>query len=211
MSQWSKQQLQILKEKYPLQGATIPELLKTKTATDIKKKANSIGLRKNAPKPWTKEELQILCKYYEMFGSHICNLIPNHSKTSIRKKAMRMGLRSGNKVSDHDLGLWFPNKSGLDVRIISRDANFASVEFKDGTIKRVNLNVDIKKLCTTSHPALNSRTKKFYGFTTKYADTINGNVYYEAACSKCEYKDILTPQQMQEHTKTCENTKITKE
>lgn len=92
---WTKEEIDILKAKYPSQGTEIPELLAQHTQEAIYGKAYKLGIKLlNAPSAWLEEECEILKAKYPTQGTNIPELLTRHSKGSIMKRAQILGIRS---------------------------------------------------------------------------------------------------------------------
>ncbi len=117
------------------------------------------------------------------------------------------------KIHEGKLNLinkWYNNESGLKVKITKwRSITDISVEFEDGSVIE---KCDSRWLGTLQHPDLktskNNGYKGFFkGFKTKHIFTDksapNWIATYECECTLCGLKDIMTPQQMMEHSKIC--------
>ena len=99
-------------------------------------------------------------------------------------------------------GMQFISSSGVKYTLKSKLNKYLwIVQFEDG--KEANANISGIRRNQLSHPTLRTRTKgEFVGFiTSPLIGEHNNEIYYEAECKTCKYKNILTPQQMMEHAK----------
>jgi len=93
-NRWTKQQIQILKEKYSCEKwDVLVELLKLFSKEDIIHKAYKLGLKREIYF-WSDEELQILNDYYENTSpKKLKELLPNRTYGSIVCKAGELNLK----------------------------------------------------------------------------------------------------------------------
>lgn len=89
-SRWTNKELKLLRDKYPIYGAHIPELLRNRTVSAIYNRAHILGLKHEV---WSEEEKGILSEKYGTYGLACSNLLSRHSKLGIRFKAHSMGLK----------------------------------------------------------------------------------------------------------------------
>ncbi len=203
---WSDEEVKILQERYVECGANIPELNKTRSS--IICKARKLGL-KTTKGLWTEEEKQILRDKYPKHGCNIPELSHKANKT-IMAQAKALGIKREYPYKDI-LNKWQNNQSGLKCKFNGyKRGNKAEFEFEDGTI--VLMSLHHSDTYRVTHPALTSRSLKkplFYGFKTKLILTDKSNddwiSMYECECTLCGAKEIMTPQQMMEHSKICRN------
>jgi hypothetical protein len=93
MGNWTAEEINILKKKYPSQGRSISELLINHTYRSVSMKASSLKIKHNGVSLWTKDEEELLKKKYSINGSNIPSLLFNHhSKVAITAKARRLKL-----------------------------------------------------------------------------------------------------------------------
>jgi hypothetical protein len=92
-NRWTKQQIQILKDKYSYEEwDIIVELLKPFTKEDIIHKAYKLGLKREIYF-WSDEELKIIKdNYNKMSLNNLVKLLPNRTYDSIITKAYKLGL-----------------------------------------------------------------------------------------------------------------------
>ncbi len=92
---WSKQELDILRDKYSTGGAKIPDLLETRTEAAIQLQAQKQGLRIRCKRcVWNEAEELILRRDYPEHGSEIKDLKEKgFREESIKWKAVKLGLR----------------------------------------------------------------------------------------------------------------------
>lgn len=92
---WSKEEVEILKEKY--EAVLIKDLLSLllyKTKDQIQKKAASLNLRKPSSLLWSEEEVEILKREYpHKIIEELRNIFPDKGKKQINKKAKRLKLK----------------------------------------------------------------------------------------------------------------------
>ena len=99
---WTPKDIDLLRDNYEEYGPNIKQLLKSRTRSEISRKARSLGLRFNIPRPykfskWTKEEINILKKYYKsesIYGEHCKRLLKNRSIYAIHKKVSELKIRT---------------------------------------------------------------------------------------------------------------------
>ncbi len=109
-SKWTDEEIQILKEKFPIQGANIPELLLCKTRDSIRYKARTYNLKYNSEKTgkskcysnWTYEEIEILKEKFPTHGVDIPELTHKKRK-AIYSKAYNLRLGYLNKWTDEEI------------------------------------------------------------------------------------------------------------
>lgn len=90
---WSKEELAILYEYYPIEGKRIVTRLPNRTAASCFSKANDLGLFHSTR--WTKDELQILQKHYPLDGpSKTKELLPNRTIEAVRRMAANLGIKN---------------------------------------------------------------------------------------------------------------------
>lgn len=112
---WTTQEIQVLKEKYPLYGSNIPELLARHPKGAVLSKAYILHLkydRKQAFKSgigckWTPALLELLKEKYPQQGTDIPELLEHFTPSAIRYKAysLRIGLSERNKFTEQEIQL----------------------------------------------------------------------------------------------------------
>lgn len=103
----------------------------------------------------------------------------------------------------YHVGRTYPQTNGLSPIVIWQDKAKCRIKWEDNVEQEVITGQVVGG--SVSHPTLKGRQNgSFAGFLTKQiAFTDEGKVYYPCVCKKCQMKDILTPQEMLEHEKSC--------
>lgn len=96
---WSKRDLQILIEQYPVIGKKVQLLLDDeRSVQSIQNKASQLKIRSCVNpvygKKWTEEEERILMRQYPVYGTKILEF-KNKTMNQIKDKAKRMGIKYG--------------------------------------------------------------------------------------------------------------------
>lgn len=89
---WQSWELELLQERYPIDGVEIPELIDRHGKGGVYGKAHKLGL--SASCKWTPEELQILRDKFPRQRMDIPELLVRHTRISIQVKASVLGLLS---------------------------------------------------------------------------------------------------------------------
>ncbi len=92
---------------------------------------------------------------------------------------------------------------GVSEKTGEHNRQLYTVQFEDGAVVENRRYKDFENGRIT-HPdiARNLGAKNFHGFRAVYAwQEEDKTAYYNCKCHKCEFEDILTPQQMIEHEK----------
>ncbi len=205
---WTKEEDTILKEKYPLKGTDIPELAHKKGKA-ISSKASRLNI-KFLQNIWTDEENEILKNKFPTHGAKIPELLQRHTLASTRKHAYELGIKTLPKYKK-DFGKYYNNKCGIPITVKDYKNSKYEFMFKDG--EKV-YGEYLHRYCRIQHPTLKTfrcgAKGSYCDFTTRYLYTDTESeiwtAYYEVECQKCGLKDIMTPQQMQEHFKICQQT-----
>ena len=80
---WTKEEDDIIKKYYPIEGENIKRRLNGRTYTAIKTRARKLGVfYKNR---WTKEEDDILRKYYPIEGVKVIERLENRTENAQRQ------------------------------------------------------------------------------------------------------------------------------
>lgn len=92
-------------------------------------------------------------------------------------------------------------ENGLKLTVTNyRITSDLDATFEDGAVVTTTFQSIVKR--HVAHPNLSkTRAKNFHNFNGSFAWSENEKTYYTCECSKCGFKDILTPQQMIEHSK----------
>ena len=87
---WTKEEDDIIKKYYPIEGENIKRRLNGRTYTAIKTRARKLGVfYKNR---WTKEEDDILRKYYPIEGVKVIERLENRTENAIRARSSSLRL-----------------------------------------------------------------------------------------------------------------------
>ena len=90
---WPDNEVEILKQWYPIEGIKVRSRLPNRTDPAIMSKVKIMGLKKENPiLPWTEEEIEILKKYYTSEGKKILPRLPNRNYDTIISKATSLRL-----------------------------------------------------------------------------------------------------------------------
>ena len=87
---WTKEEDDIIKKYYPIEGENIKRRLNGRTYTAIKTRARKLGVfYKNR---WTKEEDDILRKYYPIEGVNVIKRLENRTENAIKARSSSLRL-----------------------------------------------------------------------------------------------------------------------
>ena len=102
---WSKEEVEILHNFYPIEGKLVLDKLPNRTYSSLRQKARYDGIKfegitnigQNA---WTIKEIELLTNYYPILGSKVADYFPYRSVDSVLNKANRLKLKTekGSKV-----------------------------------------------------------------------------------------------------------------
>ena len=91
-NEWTGREIEFLIKNYEQDSkSTIDKLCTRHSRESIRKKAYSLGLKRNLGGKWTEDEILILKNEYRS-GKDLSELLPRHSLDAIRKKAYSLGL-----------------------------------------------------------------------------------------------------------------------
>lgn len=136
---WSKEEIDILVEKYSEYGTKLCEIL-NRNPREIQAKARRLGL--SYLNSFTKEEENILKKYYPIEGSKSFKRLTNHTKSSCTAKVYQLGLKFD--ISDAQakerIGNKITQKTGRVAIIVNyRRYNDIDVRFEDNNEVKKNV------------------------------------------------------------------------
>ncbi len=209
---WTPEEDEILRANYPSLSINIPQL-NHRTASSLYARAHKLGLtakrgERKRNERWTPEEDELLKNYYRILGTDIPQL--SHKEySSIRYRARKLGLKRESPWISRKY--WHNNQCGIQIFIKKYSRKENEYVFKDGRAVKTTM-CDYKRIAKIQHPTLKTTQYGAKGtycnFITKYLHTDTDSevwaAYYEVECQKCGLKDIMTPQQMQEHFKICQ-------
>lgn len=93
-SRWTPEDIEILKEKFPVYGRNIPELQSKYSDSTIKRQAYALGLQVTMKRVlWTPEEDALLLAQYPSKGTNIPELRVKYDAESIKGRARRLGIK----------------------------------------------------------------------------------------------------------------------
>ena len=136
---WNKEELEIMKEYFPIEGTAVSERLPGRSKNAIRMKACELKLGKPKNR-FTEEEDEIIKKYYHEEGTRVAERLPRHTKRSIEAEARKLKVsfseQAEKKWTKADYELLrenYPEKGGkgmqelfgdrFTVREINRKAN----------------------------------------------------------------------------------------
>lgn len=93
---WTKEEIEILREYYPIEGRKVASRLGDRTKSAIRTQARRLDLK--APDlNWTEEENKILREYYPVEGTKVIDRLHGRTIGAIRVQANKIGLKALNK------------------------------------------------------------------------------------------------------------------
>jgi len=141
---WTKEQINILKEKYGYEDWDILlDLLKPFNKDDIVQKAYKLGIKRNIF-GWIEEEILILQNNYKSKSTkELMKLLPNKTTHAIATKANKIGLKSREKWTDEEIEnikKYYPIKDMEFLQNMFPNRSVSSIESM--ALKTLKLNKD---------------------------------------------------------------------
>lgn len=130
---WSEQELEILKQIYPVtQRKKVLEALPNKQWTSIRHKAGELGLTKNKLGIWSEVEIETLNQNWSVKSKpELLNILPEKGWSSIRHKAFELKL----KKQAHRQRYWHTYKETPKVLLTDKQIGyFAGIVDGEGSI-----------------------------------------------------------------------------
>ena len=98
---WSKEELEILHNFYPIEGKLVLDKLPNRTYSALRQKACYDGIKFEGitsigQSAWTEKEIDTLTRLYPVLGSKVCDYFPNRTVDSVLNKATRLKLVTEN-------------------------------------------------------------------------------------------------------------------
>ena len=116
---WSIEELEILKNYYPIEGGDVYKRLPGRTYGTCCTKAYQLHIK--CENGWSQEEDEILKKYYPTEGTDVCKRLPGRTRDACMTRAGKIGIYFNNRVSylwtseeDEILKKYYPTE-GTDV------------------------------------------------------------------------------------------------
>ena len=91
---WSNEDIELLKEKYPIMGSDCIIFFPNRKRKLIQEKARKLGISYNGKEKWTDKEITLLKETYLEFGTECAKFFPNRKKENVISRAYALGLKN---------------------------------------------------------------------------------------------------------------------
>lgn len=141
-NKWSKEELKLLKEKYPKSSKDeLVQLFPKRTFESIQLKANRMKVRKEYSvdgNEWREDEVSILKEHFALStNNELTKYLPGRSIRSIQAKAERLGLRKKNRKNREDWS-YEDNKLFIKYYPIMTTKDLIRTHFPNKTKKQID-------------------------------------------------------------------------